>query len=246
MLGETTNTLHWPPLYTIRQSSKAKHTFLQMTPAMGLEIVVPIKRKRINIEQILTEKRLWIEKMLFKFGKNALVEKPLIEKPNFIECLCISDTWKIDYQFIPQSNRVTLKETTNPEKILRLKGNTENTALCIRILKKWLIKIAGLQLIPQLYALSTKTDLAFYRTCIRGQSTLWGSCNARKNISLNYKLLFLPKTLVEHVLLHELCHLKYLNHSPQFWGLLASWDKNMMENKRALKMAERYVPAWLS
>lgn len=236
----------WPPAYNIRRSQRARRTFLQITPDKGLEIVLPNRLQRFNIEKLLAEKRSWIEKMLARFRISfASTPSPeLVEKPNVIECLALNDIWQIHYQATSAKN-IRLKIHHAPEKILVLTGDTENIFLCLKALKKWLMKEAHARLTPWLQSLSLQTQLSYHRVAIRGQSTLWGSCNAKKTISLNYKLLFLPKTLTQHVLLHELCHLKYLNHSEKFWLFLKSFDDNFAENKKALKLAERYVPVWL-
>ncbi|HXH55266.1 MAG TPA: YgjP-like metallopeptidase domain-containing protein [Gammaproteobacteria bacterium] len=249
-------TALWPPVYNVRRSPRARRTFLQITPAQGLEIVVPARLKRLNIEKLLEEKRGWIEKMLVRFKAPfqkiqsneqgyATTNTILLEKPHTIECLALNETWQISYQ--PTSaQRITLKIHHLSEKILILKGDTDNIPLCLKTLKKWLMKQAHACLIPWLQNLSLATGLHYHRVTIRRQTTLWGSCNAKKNISLNYKLLFLPKTLTKHVLLHELCHLKHLNHSEHFWLFLKSFDPQCTENKKALKLAGCYVPAWLA
>ena len=59
------------------------------------------------------------------------------------------------------------------------------------------------------------------------------------------KLLFLPRDIVEYVLLHELCHTVELNHSPRFWALMESLDPGYRRKRKLLKTAGDQVPGWM-
>jgi len=87
-----------------------------------------------------------------------------------------------------------------------------------------------LKYFQQLYAVTWK------RVSIRNQKTRWGSCSRTGNLSFNYRLLLLPPHLRDYIIVHELCHLLELNHSPRFWTLLAKTFPDYKELRRELKL----------
>ena len=68
--------------------------------------------------------------------------------------------------------------------------------------------------------LADKHGFTYDRAFIRNQRTRWGSCSQKNNISLNMKLVRLPDELMDYVILHELAHTRFKNHSNEFWGEL--------------------------
>ena len=81
---------------------------------------------------------------------------------------------------------------------------------------------AKAELPPRLAALAAQHGFQYKRVFIKNNRTNWGSCSSLGNINLNLRLVSLPQELQDYVMLHELCHLKYLNHSSQFHALLES------------------------
>lgn len=69
---------------------------------------------------------------------------------------------------------------------------------------------------------------------VRDQKSRWGSCSARGMISLNWRLLLFSPGVQDHVILHELAHLRYLNHSPRFHRLLSDLDPRRAEHEAEL------------
>ena len=70
---------------------------------------------------------------------------------------------------------------------------------------------------------------------VKNQKTCWGSCSKKRNLNFNYKILFLPEKARDYIIVHELCHLKELNHSRNFWGLVAKTFSEWVEIKKELK-----------
>ena len=72
---------------------------------------------------------------------------------------------------------------------------------------------------------------------IKIQKTRWGSCSGKGNINLNASLLQFDNKIIKSVILHELCHLQQMNHSPDFYRLLASVDPDWQSHRLILKKA---------
>ncbi|MCA9392553.1 M48 family metallopeptidase, partial [candidate division WWE3 bacterium] len=66
-----------------------------------------------------------------------------------------------------------------------------------------------------------KYNYSFNKLAIRNQKSRWGSCSKKGNLNFNYRIIFLPAKLRDYVIFHELCHLTELNHSKNFWLLVA-------------------------
>jgi predicted metal-dependent hydrolase len=79
-------------------------------------------------------------------------------------------------------------------------------------------------------------DFSYRRVAIRNQRSLWGSCSNKKNLNFNYKIIFLPADLADYIVVHELCHLQELNHSPAFWKLVAKTLPNYKDLRKKLRI----------
>ena len=79
------------------------------------------------------------------------------------------------------------------------------------------------------------------RITIRNQRSRWGSCSGRKNLNFNCLLMLTPPEVIDSVVVHELCHLKEMNHSERFYAEVLrvfpdywKWQNWLKENGKAI------------
>lgn len=76
---------------------------------------------------------------------------------------------------------------------------------------------------------------------IRNQRSRWGSCSHSGTVSLNYRILFLQEKLADYVIVHEVCHLREMNHSKHFWSLVAQAVPEHRTLRKELRARERHL-----
>ena len=77
--------------------------------------------------------------------------------------------------------------------------------------------------------------VSYERIRIAGQKTRWGSCSSKGTLSFNWKLMLAPPKVLDYVVVHEICHLKEMNHSPRFWRLVEELMPDYKEYRKWLK-----------
>lgn len=80
---------------------------------------------------------------------------------------------------------------------------------------------AGRELPERLLELAARHGLAVSRVSVRNQRSRWGSCGRDGHICLNWRLVLMPESVRDYVLVHELMHLRRMDHSPAYWRLVA-------------------------
>jgi hypothetical protein len=79
----------------------------------------------------------------------------------------------------------------------------------------------ALEYLPtRLEHLASEIGAQYRKLSIKKTTSRWGSCSSKNNINLSIYLMKLPDALIDYVILHELCHIKYKNHGEGFWGEL--------------------------
>lgn len=80
-----------------------------------------------------------------------------------------------------------------------------------------------------------KMGVSYNKITIKCQKSRWGSCSSKKNLNFNCLLMLTPNDVIDYIIVHELCHLKEMNHSKRFWNEVKTVLPNYEESHKWLK-----------
>lgn len=222
--------------YSVRQSPRAKHVRLRVSPHEGLVVVVPPGFDTRQVPGIVRERIGWIQRA---FEKMPSVHPRTVGVPEKLSLRSIGEEWSV-FCLRGERERNYLEQRSG--RVIEIHAVDEDPALQGDLLRAWVRRKAVIELLPRLEEAARQYGFRYNRGTVRHQKTRWGSCSTRGTISLNMKLLFLPSELVEYIFLHELCHTVHMNHSQSFWTLLERHMPDCRARDRAMRCASEYIP----
>jgi len=114
-----------------------------------------------------------------------------------------------------------------------------------KAMRQFFIEHAKVHMTPLVDRHAQHMKLFYKNLRYKNQKSLWGSCSDLGNVNLNIRMMFLPQELCEYVIIHELCHLRHLNHSKSFWKLVSQYCKDYHKFEKELLLADKYIPKWI-
>ncbi len=236
--------LDLPVPVRVRQNARAKSVILRVTPERGLEITTPAAFDLAGLPYAVQEKLAWIENTVATMLEDGrLPGSVAAPRPSRLVLTAFSLEYAIRYLDADRAGGCAARQM-GPGEILVKGPLADGEAVCAA-LARFARKQATPLLVAGLREVSREIGLPFACAGVRAQRTRWGSCTAKKRISLNLKLAFLPWSLARYVFIHELCHTIHLNHSGEFWKLVAAHEPDCAILDKALRHAEEYVPVWM-
>lgn len=232
--------MRWP--HRIRRSRQAKRVQMRLTETDGLELVVPWRMSLQKASQFFDQSQEWLESQstdCHNWDERQALKKN--DYPTEIHLRSCEESWQVDYESQPQS-RLSL---TTDQHALRLSGPVADQTGCLRLLRRWVRSEARRILVPWLDRVASLMRVSYHSVAFRTQRSLWGTCSAQQEISLNDRLLFLPPALVDYVVTHELAHTIHMNHSQRFWRLVGSHCSHYQDCRRRLRDADALIPVWI-
>jgi predicted metal-dependent hydrolase len=229
--------------YRLRVTPWARGISLLVTLTGALEVVAPRRYGLRTIAQLLRREAVWIQAAQADTAarRQALPPPPAWRLPPEIVLPAVDLHWSVTVR--PTSARGARVIEKTPDALV-VTGPVADAGACRRAIRRWLLRQGQVHLPPRLEVVSRACALPYVRSTVRLARSRWGSCSRAGVISLNARLLLLPPSLVDYVLVHELCHTQEPNHSPAFWRLVARHCPAYSDHRAALRAAGRQLPAW--
>lgn len=220
----------------IRVSRRARRLIVQVLPPRTIEVVVPRGVRPRVIESFIDEHRHWIERA----GHELMEAYPSAERlPDRIELAALGECVAVRYaDGAGPGFRYRPGELT-------IFSSREDAGDAAGVLRRWILGLGRRHLKPWLEREARRTGLSPVRVAVRLQKTRWGSCSSSGTVSLNAALLLVAPDLVRYLLVHELCHLRHLNHSRFYWQTVARFEPGYLELDRQLATSWERMPSWL-
>ena len=218
----------------IRRSRRSRRIYISLDEQNQALLTIPMRGTIRGALEFLDQCGDWLLEQMAKTPKPKSILEYLRDKPtltlNGKKC-------RVVFGF---TNRCPFCEYKRDEDevVLRYDPYAINEARIREALKKLAKQCLG----ERLHLLCEQKSIeAPSRVTVRDQSSRWGSCSSSRSISLNWRLILLGIGMQDYVILHELAHLKEMNHSKKFWGLLNSYDPRSKHHDRRLNDVGRSI-----
>ena len=190
-----------------------------------------MKAKEIKLEKItLVGKVIEYELKVRKSGKN--IRLTIHPEKGLVVTIPRRVTKAAAEKFIVEKSAWVLKSIAHYKKI-KATAPKKHTAKEIAEYKKKALALAA----SRLAHFNTFYNFPYRNISIRNQKTRWGSCTRERNLNFNYKIALLPQRLSDYIVVHELCHVKEMNHSVRFWNLVAETIPDHLLRRKELRQS---------
>lgn len=209
--------------------SKRKTVAIHILPEGIVEVRAPIKMPQSEIGRFVKSKELWIQEKLLlvkeqcsskasfhlDYGDHVLVkgkEYPIVSMPG--------NRTGFDgtrFHIMPGLNSMQIKDA------------------CVHIYKRYAKQV----LTEKTLKYASEMGVMPSKIKISSARTRWGSCSGKKSINFSWRLIMAEDHVIDYVVVHELAHLKEMNHSPRFWAIVKDVLPDCNDRKLLLKALQK-------
>tara|TARA_A100001015_G_C14712013_1_gene602443 strand:- start:47 stop:685 length:639 start_codon:yes stop_codon:yes gene_type:complete len=197
-----------------------------------VQVIAPTSIVKAEIDLFVSSKQSWIEKMLAKQRQRVLFHYSLekLRKDDRQEVWYLGKTYPLCLQDFEKKS-VVFKEGA-----VQIMGSNLTDKQVVVLFNKWM-KHRSEEIIGD-RVLYWSHQMGLYPRTIRfrNMKSRWGSCSSHKSVSLSIGLLSLDLALIDYVVIHELAHLKHMNHGSRFWTLVEQYCPQMRALRKELQL----------
>jgi predicted metal-dependent hydrolase len=218
----------------IRRSAKAKRLRLAVKPGQ-IELVIPRGTGEAQAMAFLDQHRAWAEGKLLELNDRA---SRIPSSGSFASSPTLPWRGREVPLIIREAPGLRIRVSVDGAVHIALPQGLGETRdeVALRAFYAWVRRWlrTHVALLAERHALGTALRPREIR--VKRMKTRWGSCGPRNDININWLLALAPESVLEYVVVHELCHISERNHSPAFWFLVARHLPNYTEERHWLKI----------
>lgn len=209
----------------VRESARAKTTRIIVGPRRPLEVIVPRGTSDTAVDELLEEKRQWIE-------RKVAAAREIAARPPRLRLRRPGVVW-LEGKEVPVERRNGRRAVAAlRDDRLVVAGPDEDSPAA---LERWYRREARRRIEAVAVREAERLGLEYGSVGIRDPRTRWGSCSPTGNLSFSWRLAAAPSEILEYVVVHELCHLREPSHQKPFWRLLETARPGWQEQARWLR-----------
>ncbi len=195
------------------QNHRARRYVLRLNPDGSARVTVPRGGSMKGALEFAQKCGAWLEKQLFRraHSQSPWSSGHPVPWKGKLEPLAISPA---DSPALPASDRPALWHVRFGDTGFSMRTEVGDLRPAV---ERHIRKAAEQDLPLRLWALAATHNAQVERVTVRNQRSRWGSCSRKGTISLNWRLIQCPPEVCDYIILHELAHLKHMNHSASFW-----------------------------
>jgi hypothetical protein len=212
----------------VSRTSRIKSATIKVEDGVVV-VVVPKTLSQERIQKLLNDKKLWIKQ---KIALHPQSQKP--KEKQYVSGEAFSYLGRNYRLKIIEGELTQIKLVHGRLTILAPKDSKPK--MIKYALTSWFMRRAELKLREKLIRYSPIVGVETNGYKVKSFQSRWGSCTPRGRVDFNWKIIMAPNRVVDYVVVHELCHLKQHDHSPQFWKLVESIMPDYLESKDWLRV----------
>lgn len=216
-----------PDILHFISSPRRKRIALRLTENNLIEVLCPPKTDEAAVRKFIAENPSIISRLHRKY--------PVKKTPEFHEGNCFMLLGK------PYPLHLTCRLRIFDNAFMLPRGTNRKIQQAMISLYK---ELAGTIIRQRITLWQGKCGVSPLKIRISSANTRWGSCSADKTVSFSWKLIQCPLESVDYVIVHELSHLKVMNHSRLFWKNVSAVLPDYRERRLKLNNFARNLPAW--